>query len=257
MNDHPLPLDLVTIDGPLAHETLRRALEVARQAGSPERPAAAMLAAWVLPRVTPDERTLSDAWTALAACLDEPVAFHPLLRGLVRADHANPERMAPALARLAARAFTEDRRQQLFWLVSAMLVHDATAQRIDVAWGERAFSAVPTSDRAWARAFGQWFQRFPEGRACLVSCVRANPRVSAELTPALVRSVHELAPTVGGWWLLAGLRGKQHEGLPCTAKEFGAELPEAIATLEEAIVEAEGDAAIRLRLARWRVEIAE
>jgi hypothetical protein len=243
-----------------AEETVARALRVLSDphASVVDREQAAAVIGIVSRKAQLDERLASDLLNVAALWLADTQVVWLLLRTLeARSGHEGAEKLAPGVARLTARAYEEGLAASLLALVTMMKCTPEWSSMVKPGWLARALELAMVERRSHAAAasllYASLSEREPLGPE-IREVIERNPTLlgSAGLPPWLSWRLHQAAPTVRGWRVLAAKPWRGNE-VP-SAASFGGELDIAIETLEQAVGE-QPKGAPRIVLARWLVEL--
>ena len=230
---------------------------VVDRARPPEvRRVAALIVGLLLRETAWTERCATQASIALADAVDCAPAALVLARLLFRCapDRA---RAAGAVARVAARAYSEGYQATALLLVLRLLRHEDGVGLVTPALANSVF--------AWARDCGDtrraaavvdaWVERHGAGGPWVRDAVETTPSLLANdrISIARRRELHAAAPTVAGWQVFAS--SVECATLLWSPTLFGREIEPARQTLEQAIGE-ELEGRRRMTLACWLVEIS-
>jgi hypothetical protein len=220
----------------------------------------AEIAGFILRRYAKDERLVTDAMNAAAACLDEPEIVRRLLRGIPCAA-PDPSKLAIGLARLARGAFQAKRDETLSALVAFMLREPPWAEAVREEWVRRAVDwAAQAATRRLRLAsiiLARWVERRETGAQWLRDVVVQHPSLLgyAAIPLQTALALHHAAPTAEGWQLMWARRPTPGLG-PLRACFFGSRQREAVESLALAIDDVP-ESTMRVGLARWYVALVE
>ncbi len=200
-----------------------------------------------------DERLTTDVLNSLALRLDDPDVVRELLHAVVKGCW-ECSKIGFAIERLAGRAFERNLAGSLWHLVRIMLQTIPWQAHVRDRWAARAFDFASTSQQQPEVLIRPWLDLHGAVPSWMAAGVGMKPDllVSPYVVSRWVWPLHMAAPTTRGWLLLAG--DAHHKDHTLDAAAFGLQLDVALETLDQALGE-ERDAAIRLVLARWLVDL--
>jgi hypothetical protein len=246
---------------PFYSRLLATCLAEAADSAAPEdgRVLAARVAGWVLRTLGANELAHAEAAGAVLTSIGQPAVTEPLLRALGRSARGDP-RLAVVFERVGSEAWAARDFGTAGTVVLLMLAHDSWAQAVPERWLESItdawlFGSQPDSRRL-ARLVEHLVRRGPVP-PWLRERVTTFPKsfLALDLSPGCRRELHRAAPSVEGWRSFATTPPWVELPLSWEPAEFAEALPQAIATLQQALGEQPRDRT-SVVLARWLVELA-
>ncbi len=246
-----------TREPPFTRSMFERALQVARCSDVPsERVQAARVAVMIAHAdVATDERLLSDVMMALAARLADAGVVDLLVSALRRLTNGDAA-LARGLERLAARAYAEHLRDSLCALATHILACPAWASGVRREWASTILRFDCHQSVLVSRRL---ILRYVDDHGYATPWMREAVELHAEhifkgLSDVMRWRLHQVAPTVHGWRILAAAPDQSER--PLSPGVFGDQLDVAVETLQAALTSEPGGAR-RVVLASWLIEVAE
>jgi hypothetical protein len=200
-----------------------------------------------------DEQICADLVNIVARRLGEVDVVGVLLNTL-RQNCRDREKLAPAIARLAARAYRRGPRTSLLPIVLVALEVDEWREALRDSWVHEALALVLEDgvSSIAATIIDRWIDAHETVPGWIRPIIQQRPRLLHKCGSSMAWRLHVAVPTTAGWRHMVSIDGTDER---VTTEAFGACLDDAMRTLREAI-STEPDDAARVVLASWLARLA-
>jgi hypothetical protein len=250
-----VPFDL-SVERPFARRVFDDALSVVvddQITSKTDRSAALLVLQFAALFVRFDEQLCSDVMNIVTRRLEDADVVRALL-GTLRQNCRDREKLATAIARLAARAYRRGPRTSLLPIVLVALEVDEWREVLRDSWVHEVLAIVLEDgvSSIAATIIDRWIDAHETVPGWIRPIIQQRPKLLRRCGSAMAWRLHLAVPTAAGWRHMVSIEGTDER---VSTEAFGTSLDEAVATLREAISTEPNDAA-RVILVSWLARLA-